>query len=343
MGKRKLHGCEHYQCDYTGFPIRRTPCHLQYYNEQTKKVTKRNHYYNWEAALAHARLLRTNNSLTQLEFEDAVCHIVKKTSDVVPGRAPSIDELKHLCEGGEICSLAEFHRECCISPYVVQVLQITQAGELLEKTLEIRNNHLPLKSIMAPLGRNNPVFFLPRRKNGFKSKQLQAWHIEPHDSACAPNAKATTLFKESFYGDLVLVQRSEEDSEIYRVRYSSYTLDMFYAEFKCKSTESPRNFDEVNCALTGGVLPEEYTKIKEDMESTLRQFEQKASAKAQLVSARKPRSRRVGAELAKHARTLQSLSAASSARATYDSDQETGAAPGGSSARSDDESESDSA
>ena len=38
MGKRKIHGCNFYFCDWTGFPMKASNCHLPSWTEDGKLV-----------------------------------------------------------------------------------------------------------------------------------------------------------------------------------------------------------------------------------------------------------------------------------------------------------------
>lgn len=280
MGKRTLHGMSYYQCDYTGFPITRAKCYLPYWDLDANKMKKRNHYCNWEAALAHAEMLLHDGVITEHHYVSIVAFVTDKIGGVSLKAAPKASELYHLNQTGCISTLPDFFRACVLETQQIVAVIIKANGELKEENFYVDLGHFDPTPKMEGAAPDDEVCFTHTPRRGGKKypgKELLVFHTPMRDTWLPANTVATTLFNKKLYGDVVLIQLSCDESELPVERYVPYTLDMFKEEFqkpKSKKRKAPAKTEEVSLA------PEEYEGLKAKMEETLEDYERRASSRA---------------------------------------------------------------
>ena len=165
MGKRTLHGMSYYHCDYTGFPITRAKCYLPYWDLDTNKMKKRNHYCNWEAALAHAEMLLHDGVITEHHYASIVAFVTDKIGGVSLKAAPKASELHHLNQTGCISTLQDFFRACVIETQQMVAVIIKANGELKEENFYVDLGHFDPTPKMEGAAPDDEVCFThtPRR------------------------------------------------------------------------------------------------------------------------------------------------------------------------------------
>ena len=268
MGKRKLHTTAFYQCDWTGFPMHSSQCYMPVWSPGGK-LLKKGCYCNWEAVVAHTKWQLERDEITPEEQQKVIEHIHGITGAEVKC-APHFDELLHT--KGEM-DLVEFHATCTKPHTDVTVVKIAMDGSLSE---HITTGGSDLE-LLAERPRNfvgGMSVFHSTRKKGTRDLCVYYYPNSTH-SGLANNTLASSIFKMQLQGDVILVQRSREWAySIPRERKVTFTLEDYENQFnqnrkRRKTTSSSET-----------LAPNEYGKLKEQMQNTLNAFEEEVSKAA---------------------------------------------------------------
>ena len=270
MGKRKLHNACFYQCDWTGFPMKHAHCYMPQWTAASKLV-KKGSYCNWESVMAHATLLRTQGAMTQDAFDKVSQHIEFITGCHVQC-APHYEELQHT--KGRMDALA-FHDKCCSQDGPVAAVKISPDGEVFEIMLvPNEQGKITLADYMhKPYTPHSPSVFHSMRKKGSPKgtdRDLSVWYFASKELQI--NSTASNLFKMQLHGDVLLVQQSREASFLPRERFVTFTKQNYDDHFAKKRRKSALD--------TPSLTPRAYQELKDQMQASLNQFEERAAQTA---------------------------------------------------------------
>ena len=304
MGKRKMHGYTYYQCDWTGFPMRATNCYMPVWTDD--KMVKRGSYCNWESVLAHAQYLYDNNesSAPQLAHVQQYIHELTgmpEQSDVTGFGFSHLEHFKddkHLQFQRDVAGVdkaeilfgndwdsTKYHKVCCaVTAYhELTAVKITPSGvyEVLvgSKAGRFRFEEYVDRPYMSGTGlatdstaNTMQSFVCTHKPKMAKDREVSVfyWHGK---NGLPKNDAASALFKMQIYGDVLLVQKTKEACFKERDRYVHFTEQNFNDYFT-KKKKKPSG-DEVP-ALTDS----EFQQAREEMVSSLSEFEQRASVAA---------------------------------------------------------------
>lgn len=271
MGKRKLHNTSFWQCEWTGFPLKMAHCYMPTWSPAGKLV-KKGSYCNWESVVAHAIELEANGDMLETELTRILDHVQYVTGTVVDP-APHYSELQHT--KGRL-DAAGFHRQCVRNAGPITAVKIASNGDVFEVLMAPDSDgrfnfdlymHKPYNLHMGL-----STFHSMRKKGQCKGtdRDLTVWYYAtkelPH------NPTASNLFKMQLYGDILLVQQSREASFLPRDRYVSFNKQLFDEQFHKKRRKT--------AAEPPSLTPDAYADLKDEMQKTLNQFEQRVSASA---------------------------------------------------------------
>ena len=309
MGKRKMHGYTYYQCDWTGFPMRATNCYMPVWTDD--KMVKRGSYCNWESVLAHAQLLYDNNesSAPQLAHVQQYIHELTGMPEQNDVSGFGFSHLEHFRDDkaaklhasgcayvdkaeilfGNNWDSAMYHKVCCavtayheltavkITPSgVYEVLVGSKAGRFrFEEYVDrpyMTGTGLAIACAKDGVYETMQSFVCTHKPKMAKDREVSVfyWHGK---NGLPKNDAASALFKMQIYGDVLLVQKTKEACFKERDRYVHFTEQNFNDYFT-KKKKKP-NDDEVP-ALTDS----EFKQAREEMVSSLSEFEKRASVAA---------------------------------------------------------------
>lgn len=270
MGKRKLHSASFYQCDYTGFPLKTTCCHMPTWPDgngrRDGKMVKRGSYANWESVAAHAHMMHDQDLITHEQLGDVIEYIHEVTGSTYLKLAPNYERLLHF-KGG--MTMDEFHRECCSQDGPINCVKITPEGEVLDVLVNPKETgtfdfadymHKPFQNL-GPLHRPS-YFHTIRKSRGLRDKELTVWYWP--DKGLNFNTVASNTFKMQLHGDIIMTQHSKEASFLPRERYISFNKTQFddqYVKKRRKTTEPP------------SISSAEYARVKAQMQASLDVYE----------------------------------------------------------------------
>lgn len=261
MGKRKLHNHAFNCCDYTGFPFKGTgACYLPRWING--KMSKSGTFCNWESVLAHAMQLEQAGKMTAEEVQEVQNHILTTTGAQYVRPAPPVTELLHV--KGSL-TMESFHRACCAADAPINCVKITP-----EETFDVlvspsADGTFAFHDYMhPPYGGGTPSrFHTTRKARGSSQRDLTVWFYA--SKALVPNPLASNLFKMTLYGDVLITASTRESSFLPRERYISFTK----ADFETAFTKRRKTKSDV-----AAITIKDYNKMKSEMESSLRTFEE---------------------------------------------------------------------
>ena len=251
MGKRKLHGTSYYQCDWTGLPMSAPNCYMPHWNDDGKLV-KKGTYCNWESVLAHAKEVAARCNIDCIKIEAYVrAQMHGSTTE-----APHYSELEHF--KGEMSPL-QYHKRCCYETGEVWAVKIHTNGDYGEFLVD---------SINGEYNFGQEPLIISRK--GKRDVDL----LVTNSAGSELNALASNLFKTKIHGDVILVQRTKEQSFLPRTRYVNYMQADFVHDFMIKR----KKFEEKQCLDAC-----DYKALKQEMQTSLSDYEKQASSSAVAV------------------------------------------------------------
>lgn len=271
MGKRKMHGAIHYQCDWTGLPMNQTNCYMPCWNDQGK-LTKHGSYCCWEAVLAHAQ------DMIGSDADDSGFNEIKAYVDRIAGVqvaiAPHWKRLAWLHKDGDITTVDGFIAACTEeSEQSVTAVCVSPDGTAHEINAAVTDLTLLKMYLTEPKSVSSgdyPQSFQTAKTKATKSEADITVVYWPNNNGLPLNQQATARFKMQIYGDVLLVKQTKELCITPRTRYISYTLADYNAADKGKRKRES----------TDTLSSTEYADAKRQMTSELQAVEQQASASA---------------------------------------------------------------
>ena len=272
MGKRKMHGLSYYQCDWTGFPMRNSNCYLPDYRDGV--LQKRGHYCNWEAVQAHIfHMYYTLKTLEDKDMQKMHEHIKNITGELLGGsEMRMLYGFEHLQHFNGPVGPADWHEESIKTYKQVTAIRVCPDNNVHEVDMEPFNgeftygDYLGLGYPSAPL-----VHVVTLKKIKGKSHTVDIYYIQYEDDEGEANTLATQHSKTKIRGDALYVLKSRETSFLPRDRAVDFTRETYDTLFGKKRKKVP----EENALST-----EQYDQMKDEMKSSLRDFEAQASSSA---------------------------------------------------------------
>lgn len=254
MGKRKLHGTTFYQCDWTGFPMKAQNCYMPFW--VNGKLLKKGCYFNWESVVAHAMQLHAGGA----QLQPILDHIHMVTGTHVHA-APHWNELAHT--KGQL-NAKEFHDQCTLNPEPITAVKIAPTGEVFEVVMIGGVDSTTFEQYLHKPYNNEPLAtFHSMRKKGCKLTDRSLCVFYYPSKGLPPNPTASNAFKMQLYGDVLLVNQSNEASAIPRDRYVPFTKaaydDLFHKKRKRNEQSS--------------LAPDQYAQMKDTMQQAFNSFE----------------------------------------------------------------------
>lgn len=296
MGKRKMHGVQYYQCDWTAVPMRQSNCYLPSWSADGK-MTKHGSYCNWEAVLAHAEhKFKTDGTLTLQEYEAVEAHIKDLTGYVPDCKAFHFSFLEHFKSSEAHWSavstveqnwtIDEYYDKCSrpthrlIATIVSEEGNVYEVGLLprdgkydLENTIEAVN---PRRSARGEAGPDPPIgVFQSLRKCKSKEREISVYYRP--DPTLKYNTTASQIFKMQLFGAVLIVQKVKELSNKPRERYLDFQKSDFEAIFVTRKRK--KSVEPV------AISKEEYCKMADEMQTQASTFEAKMMADVETPSA----------------------------------------------------------
>ena len=267
MGKRKMHGLSYYQCDWTGFPMRNSNCYLPDYRDGV--LQKRGHYCNWEAVQAHIyHMYFTLKTLEDKDMNLMLEHIKGITGELLNVSALRLlygfDQLQHF--GGPV-GPADWHEESIKANCAITAIKVGADNSVEEIGMEPFHGVIEYVDYLeGPLGQ-----IKTQKKIKGKSHTVDIYHKIDDLNVLEANTLASQHSKLKIKGDALYVLKSREASFMPRDRAVNFTREMYDTLFGKKRKKPP----EENALST-----EQYGQVKDEMKSSLRDYEAQASSSA---------------------------------------------------------------
>lgn len=292
MGKRNLHGYTYYQCDWTGFPLKETNCFMPSWTSNDK-VSKRGSYCNWESVLAHADFLFKQDKIKEDELKRIIDYVKEQMGGSINTSAPHFMDLEHfkcsIAPGEKQRSLSaqDYHNECCYEKDEIIGVKLNAAGQTFEVKIGTCNGKRDYKQhIQEPSRLTHNCKAVPEltcfksyRKSKMKDKDICVFYYPTSEHDLELNSVASNLFKMQIYGDVLLLQCTKEASFIPRERYIGFSVSDFHENFSKKRKRQVQ--------VTKPLEKEEYIQLKTEIESSLSEYEKRASSLSQLPTFQK--------------------------------------------------------
>lgn len=306
MGKRKLHGENFYQCEWTGFPMRQSNCYMPSW-QGNKKMSKRGSYCNWESVLAHAHHMydveKSIDASELAKIREHLTAIMGPLPDFTLYHYSFLAHFKDDTDKWEKCSdlplnltMDSYHAACCVPMEDVRAVKLAASGETTEVILEPLAGLMPLakslpdREIMGgdyslnehlsmpyyPTYEGSRTQMYPTEETvpskGKNSKEL-AVYFWAHNNGLPTNNVASNLMKMQINGDMLLVNKTKENAFKARTRYHDYTLEQYNEQFSKKKKRQAPDMNSISST--------EYGKLKEQMCSSLNGYEAQISSSAE--------------------------------------------------------------
>ena len=277
MGKRKLHGVTYYQCDWPGFPMRESNCWMPSWTCDGKLI-KRGCYCNWESVLAHAdHLHEVEKQLIDSDVARVRDYVKMQIHTVHATPALHYTDLEHFKGDGLNLTAKEFHAICCHQHDDVFGVKINEAGNSYEVLMESIEGTFDFSKYLKAPGNWNvpPNEFQATRKGKKKETSLFVFYhsVMGTGNGLEFNSVASSIFKMKIYGEVLLVQCTNEPSFMPRKRYVNYTTEEFEDDF----TRKRKRCTEIERTSMDQT---EYEDIKAEMQLSLSDYEKQASSLA---------------------------------------------------------------
>lgn len=296
MGKRKLHEKTHFTCDWTGIPMQASNCYYPVINKESKKVSKRGSYCNWEAVLAHVHYMYADQKeIEREEFHSVLDHVLEITG---PIDTDKINErlhytyMEHFTIDDKIqywqshydvppmWSARDFQEKACGTIEEALAVKVKPSGDVFEVIMDPHDGKFEFETyltrpfmLQGPLHR--PMQFELHKKGKIPRDRELVVHYWPHKNGESFNQIASTMFKVQIYGDALITMRTKEASFLPRERYvsiSKQTYEEIFQPKKRKREDAPPE----------PLSTEIFKDLKSKMQSELNEFEQHASASSEL-------------------------------------------------------------
>ena len=287
-----MHGQAIYVCDWTGYPMKNSNCYMPYW--QSDKLLKKGNYCNWESVLAHAEHNRFEGKIDLEEH----CKITQHIKEII-GQLPDVsachfsflehfkDEDQHWKKEftkAQNWTFEEFHKQCCYETGDVEAVRIKAEGEVQSIIVDSNNGSF---DFAAQLTQPYDSYDWPP-KEFINSKH---WKIATVQAVRRPkqlkdltllikywseanglpyNSTASNLFKIKIYGDAILVYQTKELSCKPRDRFVDFTKKEYDEIYNRKRKRG--------CCESLVMSVDEYKATKQDMQSSLHDFEAQASS-----------------------------------------------------------------
>lgn len=262
MGKRKIHGSNFFFCDWTGFPMKASNCHLPSWTEDGKLV-KKGSYCNWESTYAHALHQRE----TLPKFDAVVKYIVEQTG------VPSIDKLRIAPHYSELAHFKAdgigqeyFHAECTKPFSPIEAVKITDTGLTERALVDTVSMRLQNGDGFGPA---LPARSMRTFRKGKRDREICVFYDDPM-TGLQLNALASSIFKMQMHGPVIVMHCSKEMSFLPRERYLDYTLEELNEQYMKKRKK----------AASEGFTSVEFGELKDEMQTQLRDLESQQSKNA---------------------------------------------------------------
>ena len=284
MGKRKLHNLSYYQCDWTGFPMRKSNCYMPDFRDG--HLFKRGHYCNWEAVVAHARhMYEVDKSLEDSDLDKILEH-VKNITGIVEDKE-TCDTLYNYADldhfGGNI-TYEDWHMVSCKTTEQVIAIKVCIDGTVKQLDMEPFDGTFDYsdyiwtatEAIHCNIDKSKIARVVTARKvkGSTHGVDIYGAHYDEelgHDKTLF-NATASNHAKTNIYGDALYVLKTRENSYIPRDRAIDFTIEMYNDLFGKKRKKE--------ASTAAALTTTQYAQAKNEMQASLTDYEARASSSA---------------------------------------------------------------
>jgi len=272
MGKRKLHECTYFQCDWTGLPMRTSLCYMPVFKADGK-ISKQGSYICWEAVIAHAAEQHDKGGISDADLLKVQNHVNEVVGCTV-GSAPHWGRLEWLSKESteNALDLHEYLANCeHVSKTNKSVVILHANGEVGEVMASPKDQFYDFKGLLAgdELCQADIQSFVSMRKKT-KDREVVVFHVADPEQRMPYNEKASNAFKIELRGDVLVAQKTKEACYWDRTRYTDYTLIKFSEKRKREE------------ARVTGLTTAQYAESRKEMEGELSAFEGVASSLSEL-------------------------------------------------------------
>ena len=262
MGKRKLHNCTYFQCDWTGLPMRASLCYMPVF--KSDKLCKHGSYTCWEAVIAHAHDQYGQGAI-DIDTLAKIQEHVDTTAGCKIRQAPHWSRMSWFAKAevpeADTLSASTFFEACVALDTDCKVAVILHAnGDIGEVKASPVDQRLRFGSFLDALP-GDVLSFVSTRK---KARDRDVMVFYTADATKPFNEKASSAFKMKIHGDVVVAQQAKELCYWDRTRYCNYSMDKFNEKRK---REDPT-----------GLSKADYKSVRSQMEGELSAFEGVASS-----------------------------------------------------------------
>ena len=248
--------------------MRNSNCYLPDYRDGV--LQKRGHYCNWEAVQAHIyHMYHTLKTLEDKDMQKMLEHIKNITGELLGGSEMRMlygfEQLEHF--GGPV-GPTEWHEESIKTTEQVKAIRVCPDNCVHEVDMEPFNGVFEYGDYLGA-GPLDHVVTLKKIKG--KSHTVDIYYNRFDGDQGDANTLATQHAKTKIRGDALYVLKSRETSFLPRDRAVDFTHEMYGTLFGKKRKKAP----EENALST-----EQYDQMKDEMKSSLRDFEAQASSSA---------------------------------------------------------------
>ena len=248
--------------------MRNSNCYLPDYRDGV--LQKRGHYCNWEAVQAHIyHMYHTLKTLEDKDMQKMLEHIKNITGELLDGSELRMlygfELLQHF--SGPV-GPAEWHEESIKTTKQVTAIRVCPDNCVHEVDMEPFNGVFEYGDYLGA-GPLDHVVTLKKIKG--KSHTVDIYYNRFDGDQGDANTLATQHAKTKIRGDALYVLKSRETSFLPRDRAVDFTHEMYGTLFGKKRKKAP----EENALST-----EQYDQMKDEMKSSLRDYEAQASSSA---------------------------------------------------------------